>query len=72
MFYVSSDIDMDSPLPLPLSELEGASRTHGGIFRGRAYGNELNMADINMAADTLILYPSKIHLYVSDSTNPAD
>jgi hypothetical protein len=59
-------------MPLSLSELEGASRTHGGIFRGRAFGNQLNMADINAAPDTLIPYPSKIHLYVSSSTNPAD
>jgi hypothetical protein len=61
-----------SPPPLSLLELEGASRTHGGIFRGRAYGNQLNMGDINTTTDTLIPYPSKIHLYVSSSTNPAD
>ncbi|KIJ89649.1 hypothetical protein K443DRAFT_15908, partial [Laccaria amethystina LaAM-08-1] len=42
----AGDMIMKSPPPLSQIQLEGASRTHGGIF--------------------------KIHLYVSDSSNPAD
>ena len=53
-------------------EVLGASRTHGGILRGRALGNRPNLADMDTTMDNNIPYPSKIHLYVTSSTNPAD
>ena len=37
-------------------ELQGASRTTGGIFRGRAKGNALNMADFHMFYIYFIIY----------------
>jgi hypothetical protein len=37
-------------------ELQGASRTTGGIFRGRAKGNALNMADFHMFYTYFIIY----------------
>lgn len=63
---------MDSPPPLGLRELEGASRTHGGVFRGRALGNHPNMADLVTTDDFVIPLVSKVHLYVTSCTNPAD
>jgi hypothetical protein len=66
------DMIMKSPPPLSRIQLEGASRTHGGILQGRAVGNQPNLADMGTTTDTLIPFPSKIHLYVSDSSNPAD
>ena len=36
---------MPSTMEDPLLDLQGASRTVGGIFRGRALGNSLNHAD---------------------------
>lgn len=37
---LETDVHMGSPPPL-----HGASRTTGGVFRGRAQGNVLNIAD---------------------------
>ena len=68
----SLDTIMHSPPPPSRLELEGASRTHGGIFRGRALGNQPNLAVMSTTPDTMIPYPSKIHLHVTGSTNPAD
>lgn len=34
--------------PVDESDLHGASRTTGGVFRGRAIGNVLNWADVGM------------------------
>jgi hypothetical protein len=65
------DTVMQNP-PLSWLELAGASHTHGGIFQGHALGNQPNLADMGTASDTMIPYPSKIHLYVTGSTNPAD
>ena len=39
------DIQMTSPIYSPSLGLQGASRTMGGIFRGRAQGNVFNFAD---------------------------
>jgi hypothetical protein len=66
------DTIMRSPSPLNRIELEGASRTHGGLLRGRALGNHPNLADLSTIPDTIIPYPSKVHLYVTPSTNPGD
>ena len=55
---------MDSP-PLSRHELQGASRTTGGIFRGRAYGNNPNMADLADQDDSLIPVIGKIYVYLS-------
>ena len=45
------DIHCPSPAPPPRTPspepLQGASRTEGGIFRGRATGNVVNMADLD-------------------------
>jgi len=64
------DIQMNSPPPLSRYELQGASCTTGGIFRGRAYGNNLNIADLPDEDDTLILIIGKIYLYIT-ADNPA-
>lgn len=59
--------------PVNKLDLQGASRTVGGIFRGRAHGNVLNQADFdNMEDDNPIPIPGKVHLYVTPSSNPAD
>lgn len=55
---------MDSP-PLSRHELQGASRTTGGIFRGRAYGNNPNIADLDAQDDSLIPLIGKIYLYTT-------
>ncbi|KAF8993046.1 hypothetical protein BDQ17DRAFT_1431986 [Cyathus striatus] len=51
-------IPPDSPSPI---ELEGASRTHGGFSRGRAFGNTFNSADFDNTNDALM------HIEESDS-----
>ncbi|KAF8813774.1 hypothetical protein BYT27DRAFT_7022124, partial [Phlegmacium glaucopus] len=56
---------MDSPPPLSRHELQGASRTMGGIFRGRAYGNNPNIADLADEYDSLIPLIGKIYLYIT-------
>ena len=56
---------MDSPLPLSQHELQGASRTTGGIFQGRAYGNNQNIADLADQDDSLIPIIGKIYLYIT-------
>jgi hypothetical protein len=70
--FKSLDSRMDSPPPLSLGELEGASRTHGGVFRGRAPGNHPNLADLETIDNVVIPLLSKVHLYVTANTNPAD
>ncbi|KAF8987662.1 hypothetical protein BDQ17DRAFT_1435480 [Cyathus striatus] len=50
-----------SPSPI---ELEGASRTHGGFSRGRAFGNTFNSADFDGTKDTFM------HIEESDSGPP--
>ena len=55
---------MDSPPPLSRQELQGASRTTGGIFRGRAYGNNPNIADMTDLDDPLIPVIGKIYIYI--------
>ncbi|KAF8990838.1 hypothetical protein BDQ17DRAFT_1433513 [Cyathus striatus] len=47
-----------SPSPI---EVEGASRTHGGFSRGRAFGNTFNSADFDGTKDTFM------HIEESDS-----
>lgn len=41
---------MASPSASPLHKLQGASRTTGGIIRGRALGNVFNFADADADA----------------------
>ena len=55
---------MASP-PLPYKDLQGASRTHGGIFRGRAHGNQHNIEDYLDLRDDPLPIPGKVHVYVS-------
>lgn len=62
---------MASP-PLPHKDLQGASRTHGGIFRGRAHGNQHNMDDFQDFTDEPLPILGKVHVYVSNSKDPAD
>ena len=57
---------MDSPPPSQ-RELQGASRTTGGIFRGRAYGNNPNMADLIDQDDSLIRIIGKIYIYITSN-----
>ena len=64
------DIQMNSPPALSRYELQGASCTTGGIFRGRAYGNNLNIADLSDEDNTLIPIIGKIYLYIT-ANNPA-
>jgi len=54
-----------SPPPPNQLELQGASRTTGGIFRGRAYGNNPNIADLADEDDNLIPIMGKIYLYIT-------
>lgn len=66
------DIHMTSPPMSPSRNLQGASRTSGGIIRGRAFGNVFNFADtsdLQMDLDITLAIPGKVYLYesVSDS-----
>ena len=54
-----------SPPPLNQLELQSASRTTGGIFRGRAYGNNPNIADLADEDNNLIPIMGKIYLYIT-------
>ena len=61
---------MDSP-PKERIPAHGSSRSTGGILRGHAVGNTLNIADVQQACediDDLEGEPSKgkIYLYISD------
>jgi hypothetical protein len=63
---------MTSPPMSPAQNLQGASRTSGGIIRGRAFGNVFNFADtsdLQMDLDITLAIPGKVYLYesVSDS-----
>ena len=51
------DIEMETQI-----DLQGASRTIGGIFRGKAFGNHLNHADLqhNDDADAFMLIKPKL------------
>ena len=62
---------MASP-PLPHKDLQGASRTHGGIFQGHAHGNQHNIQDYLDLTDDLLPILGKVHVYVSTSQDPAD
>jgi hypothetical protein len=55
-----------SPPPLNRHELQGASRTTGGIIRGRAYGNHPNIADLVDQDDTFIPIIGKVYLYITN------
>ncbi len=54
-----------SPPPLNRLELQGASHTTGGIFRGRAYGNNPNIGDFADEDDNLIPIMGKVYLYIT-------
>jgi hypothetical protein len=64
-FKLLLDIQMGNPIPL-----QGASRTMGGIFRGKALGNKPNHADFEDENDSgpfMVIKPKqafKIFLYV--------
>jgi hypothetical protein len=60
------DVQMDSPT-LTHAELQGSSRTKGGIFRGKAHGNNPNIADIADDVDLLVPIMGKIHLYTTNT-----
>ncbi len=57
-------MDISPPPPNQL-ELQGASHTTGGIFRGRAYGNNPNIVDLADEDDNLIPIMGKIYLYIT-------
>jgi len=63
-FNKNLDAHMDSPPPSRF-ELQGASRTTGGIFRGRAHGNNLNQADFAKEEDSSIPIVGKVYLYIT-------
>ncbi|KAF8992084.1 hypothetical protein BDQ17DRAFT_1432642 [Cyathus striatus] len=54
----AATVPSNSPSPI---ELEGASRTHGGFSRGRAFGNTFNSADFDKTNNALM------HIEESDS-----
>jgi len=61
---------MISPPTSPSRNLQGASRTSGGIIRGRAIGNIFNIADAPGIQDDFLPTPTpgKVYLYsASDS-----
>ena len=59
------DVRMKSPpASPPRFELGGASRVTGGIFRGRAYGNVYNHADVGKMFDSETRM-GKIHVYTT-------
>ena len=62
---------MASP-PLPHEDLQGASHTHGGIFRGHAHGNQHNIEDYPDLRDDPLPIAGKVHVYFSNSQDPAD
>jgi hypothetical protein len=51
--------------------LHGSSRTTGGILRGHALGNTLNIADFNNVEDVHYPIPGKVLLY-SSNQDPAN
>ena len=65
IFSFILDYKMHSP------RLHGASRTTGGIFRGHALGNTLNIADFNNPVDVLHPIPGKVFVY-SSKKDPAN
>jgi hypothetical protein len=61
---------MHSP-PISPPGLHGSSRMTGGIFRNRALGNTLNIADFDPAVDVLHPMPGKVFVY-SSNQDPAN
>lgn len=57
--------------PVSQVDLQGASRTHGGLFRGHAHGNRPNRADLEDMETDLIPISGKVYVYVTASTDPA-
>ena len=56
-----------SPPPLNRHELQGASHTMGGIIRGRAYGNQLNIADLADQDEPLLSPSLGRFIYISQA-----
>jgi hypothetical protein len=56
---------MASPLNSPGHNLQGASRTTGGVMRHRAAGNVFNFADGDALSDERTPVTGKLHLYTS-------
>jgi hypothetical protein len=60
------DVPMASPPTSPSFKLQGASRTTGGVIRGRAYGNVFNFADSHdLGVDPAAPVVGRVHLYDS-------
>ncbi|KAG6912827.1 hypothetical protein DXG01_011734, partial [Tephrocybe rancida] len=63
---VTDNVHMMSPSLSPSCDLQGASRTTGGIFRGRAHGNVFNHADMDdFIGSDVIPTKGEVHLYTS-------
>jgi hypothetical protein len=57
---------MASPPTSPSFKLQGASRTTGGVIRGRAYRNVFNFADSHdLGVDPAAPVVGRVHLYDS-------
>jgi hypothetical protein len=63
---------MMSPPNSPSHNLQGASRTTGGIFRGRALGNVFNFADAANLEYQDCPVMGKVLVYTSHTINPSD
>ena len=68
------DVSMKSPPVSPRHNLQGSSRTTGGIIRGRALGNAYNHADtsdLRLELDLSLAIPGKVYLYdvIADSSS---
>jgi len=61
---------MNSP-PSSQFESQGASQTTGGIFWGRAYGNNLNQADFAEEDNLIVPITGEVYLYIT-AQNPAE
>ena len=64
-FYIALinilDVHMNSP-PSSRFESQGAFRITGGIFRGRAYGNNLNQTDFAEEDNLIVPITGKVYL----------
>jgi hypothetical protein len=70
--HKSGDIKMNSPdSNSGEPELQGASRTMGGILRGHALGNVLNLADADPFGPSSVMHNSKgtVFVYLSQNGN---
>ena len=54
----------------PHHSLQGASRTTGGVLRGRAHGNIFNHADPGDVMTGLGPRKGKVHIYIPKGPTP--